>query len=101
MFVKGYTWDVPNNEITSLELSMSGDCVETITPFARLSIVTIADFLIYQALLPQDSHRLAFKHLPNSSSKSEIVCLTLLFMESFSEDEDRFTILSLKCFSHQ
>jgi hypothetical protein len=38
MFVKGYTWDFPNNEITNLELSMSGDCVETITPFTRLSI---------------------------------------------------------------
>jgi hypothetical protein len=37
-FVKVYKWNVPNNEITNLESSMSGDCVETITPFTRLSI---------------------------------------------------------------
>jgi hypothetical protein len=38
VFVKGYRWNVPNNEITNLEPSMSSDCMETITPFIRLSI---------------------------------------------------------------
>jgi len=38
MIVKGYTWNVLNNEITNLESSMSGDCMETITPCTRLSI---------------------------------------------------------------
>jgi hypothetical protein len=38
IFVKEYRWNVPNNEIKNLESSMSSDCVETITPFTRLSI---------------------------------------------------------------
>jgi hypothetical protein len=38
MIAKGYTWNIPNNEITNLESSMSGDCMETITPCTRLSI---------------------------------------------------------------
>jgi hypothetical protein len=85
---------------TNLESSMSSDCVETITPFTRLSI----DDSRFSDLLGTSPTRFS---PPSFQTTSELFfkardSLALLSIRShFSEGEDRFTILSLECLSHQ